>query len=59
MEKTRNTSVYIEEVHIKYLTLLSANTGLSKSQLIRDMLDNDMQQNEEFVKTFEKILYKK
>jgi hypothetical protein len=57
MEKTKNTSVYLEDVHIKYLSLMSAFTGLNKSQLIRDMVDNDMRENQEFVKTFEKILY--
>jgi hypothetical protein len=57
LEKTKNTSVYLEDLHIKYLALMSAFTGLNKSQLIRDMIDNDMINNEEFVKTFEKIIY--
>jgi hypothetical protein len=57
MEKTKQTSVHLEEIHIKYLSLMSIITGLNKSQLIRDMIDNDMEQNKEIIKTYEKILY--
>jgi hypothetical protein len=57
MEKTKNNSVYLEDVHMKYLALMSVITGLNKSQLIRDMIDNDMSANKELVKEYEKILF--
>lgn len=57
MEKTRLTSVYLEESHLKYLGLLSTQTGLSKSQILRTMIDDDMALNSDFVKTFEKIIF--
>jgi hypothetical protein len=58
MEKTKPSCVYLEETQMRYLSLLSVITGLNKSQLLRDMIDNDMAQNEELVKTYEKILYR-
>jgi predicted DNA-binding protein len=58
MEKTKQTSVYLEDVHSKYLDIMSLNTGLNKSQLIRDMIDNDIEQNKDSVKKYEKILFK-
>lgn len=57
MEKTKINSVYLEDVHMKYLALMSVVSGLNKSQLIREMLDRDMAENAEIVKQFEKILY--
>ncbi|MEW5553193.1 hypothetical protein ABGT22_25385 [Peribacillus frigoritolerans] len=57
MEKTKQTSVHLEEIHIKYLSLMSLITGLNKSQLIRDIIDNDMEQNKEIIKTYEAFLY--
>jgi hypothetical protein len=57
MEKTKINSVYLEDVHMKYLALMSVIMGLNKSQLIRDMIDNDMSANKELVKEYEKILY--
>jgi hypothetical protein len=35
MEKTKINSVYLEDVHMKYLALMSVIMGLNKSQLIR------------------------
>lgn len=57
MEKTKNTSVYLESVHIKYLALMSVLSGLNKSELIREMLDRDMAENADICKEYEKILY--
>ena len=57
MEKTKITSVYLEEVHIKYLTLISVANGLNKSEYIRTLIDDDMFENEDFVKQFEKIIF--
>jgi hypothetical protein len=36
---------------------MSVVSGLSKSQIIREMLDRDMEENEELVKEFQKILF--
>lgn len=58
MEKTRQTSVHLDPVHIKYLDLMSVITGLNKSQLIRELLDSDMEQNKEMIKPYEQILFK-
>ncbi|MGG7621954.1 hypothetical protein [Bacillus coreaensis] len=58
MEKTKQTSVHLEPIHSKYLDLMSVITGMNKSQLIRDMIDNDMSANKDIVKTYEKILFK-
>lgn len=57
MEKTKQTSVHLEEIHIRYLALMSVISGLNKSEYIRSLLDDDMRENKETVKTFEKILY--
>ncbi|WP_176547148.1 hypothetical protein [Bacillus sp. AFS053548] len=57
MEKTKQTSIHLEEIHIKYLSLMSVISGLNKSQYLRELLDSDMLENEEIVKTYEKILY--
>jgi hypothetical protein len=57
MEKTKNTSVYLEDVHIKYLALISVAHRLKKSEYLRALIDMDMERNEEFVKTYEKILF--
>jgi hypothetical protein len=57
MEKTRNTSVYLEDVHIKYLALMSVLSGLNKSEYLRTVLDDDMKANEDICKEYEKILY--
>ncbi|MGG1396907.1 hypothetical protein ABE288_03530 [Bacillus salipaludis] len=57
MEKTKNTSVYLEPIHIKYLALMCVISGLNKSEYIRSLLDDDMAENAEIVKQFEKILY--
>jgi hypothetical protein len=57
MDKTKQTSVHLEDVHIKYLALMSVISGLNKSQLVREMLDRDLAENAEIVKQFEKILY--
>ncbi|WP_286231116.1 hypothetical protein [Neobacillus mesonae] len=58
MEKTKKTSVYLEPIHFKYLDLMSVITGLNKSQLIRDMIDNGMSANKEIIKTYEQLLFK-
>lgn len=58
MEKTKQTCVYLEEVHINYLKIESIRTGLSMSQLLRDMVDNDMLANETTVKNYETIIYR-
>lgn len=57
MEKTKQTSVHLEEVHIKYLALMSVIEGVNKSEYIRTLLDDDMLANEEICKQYEKILY--
>lgn len=57
MEKTKPTCVYIEEVHLRYLALMSVISGLNKSQYLRTLIDDDMEQNAEIVKQYEKILY--
>lgn len=57
MEKTKNTSVYLEEVHIKYLALISIANCMTKSQYIRALIEDDIEQNEEFVKEFEKFIF--
>ncbi|WP_246939620.1 hypothetical protein [Bacillus pinisoli] len=58
MEKTKQTSVHLEPLHIKYLDLMSVFTGLNKSQLIRELLDSDMEQNKEKIRPYEQLLFK-
>jgi len=58
MEKTKQTSVHLEDVHIKYLALMSVISGLNKSEYIRSLIDDDMLANEEICKTYENILHK-
>lgn len=57
MEKTKNTSVYLEEVHIRYLALMCVISGLNKSEYMRSILDDDMAENAEVVKEFQKLLF--
>lgn len=57
MEKTKNTSIYLEEAHIRYLALMSIISGLNKSEYIRTLLDDDMLENAELVKEFQKLLF--
>lgn len=57
MEKTKNTSVYLEEVHTKYIALMSVMTGFNKSEYIRYLIEEDMLENEEIVVEFEKLLF--
>ncbi|MBU8768766.1 hypothetical protein [Cytobacillus oceanisediminis] len=57
MEKVKNSSVYLEEVHLKYLALMSIISGLNKSEYLRSLIDDDMLKNEDIVKQFEKLLY--
>lgn len=59
MEKTKNTSVYLEEVHIRYLALMSVISGLNKSEYLRSILDDDMAENAEVVKEFQNPCFKK
>jgi predicted CopG family antitoxin len=55
--ETRNTSIYLEPSQIRYLKLLSMIGNMSMSELIREMLDRDMQANKEICKQHEKILF--
>lgn len=57
MEKTKQTSVHLEQIHIKYLDLMSVITGLNKSEIIRTLIDDDMLANKEICRTYEKILF--
>lgn len=57
LEKVKNSSVYLEEVHLKYLALMSIISGLNKSEYLRSLIDDDMLKNEDIVKQFEKLLY--
>lgn len=57
MGSTKNTSVYLENDQINYLALMSIISGLNKSQYIRQLLDEDMLENEEIVRAFENILF--
>ena len=57
MEKTKQRSIHLEEIHIKYLSLMAVIHNMTKSEYIRSLLDDDMSVNEEIVKQFEKILY--
>jgi hypothetical protein len=55
--KTKNTSIYLDPSQIRYLKLLSMIEGMTMSQLIREMLDRDMQANKEICKQHEQILF--
>jgi hypothetical protein len=58
MEKTKQTCVYLEAIHFEYLAMMQYLTGLNRSQIIRDALDNEISQNQEVIKEF-KVLYNK
>jgi hypothetical protein len=55
--ETKNTSVYLEPNQIRYLALISVVNKLNKSEYLRAIIDDDMTKNEEFVKTYEKIIF--
>lgn len=55
--ETKNTSIYLEPSQIRYLKLLSMIEGMTISQLIREMLDRDMQSNSDICKQHKEILF--
>lgn len=57
MEKTKASCVYLEEVQLRYLALMGVIHNLNKSEYLRTLIDDDMEENSELVKLYEKILY--
>lgn len=57
MEKTKQTSVHLEECQIRYLKLQAMLNNLSVSEYLRSIVDEDMEANSELCKENEKILF--
>ncbi|WP_193224705.1 hypothetical protein [Bacillus sp. B1-b2] len=57
MEKTKHTSVYLEESQIRYLKLQAMLNNLNVSEYLRYLIDEDMQANSELCKQQEKYLF--
>lgn len=58
MEKTKNTSVYLEDSQIRYVALMAFRSNFNKSEYIRSLIEDDMERNCEVVKQFEKLIFK-
>lgn len=56
-EKSKATCVHLEEVHLRYLALMAILSGLNKSQYLRTLVDDDMNENSEICKQYSQILF--